>query len=79
MRCQRSDREEFRRYLDGDSDRADREHLVFAMQEEKIDLLKLMFTLFYRDDADLSKKDDLVSDMVDYLLQSCHVDQVTAH
>ena len=49
------------------------------MQEEKIDLLKLMFTLFYRDDADLSKKDELVSDMVDYLLQSCHVDQVTAH
>ena len=66
--------------MDNDIERGSRDHLAFAVQEEKIELLKLLFTIFYSDDQ-ITKNSDVVNTTIEYLRSSCNMDQyaATAH
>lgn len=73
LRCQ--ERGEFSRFADGEANgQSSRQNLAISIQEQKIQHLKLLFSIFYRE-ADVSKNNDsLVASMTDYLLRSCTID-----
>ena len=50
LRCQRSESQEFGRYFDN-ADGGSREQLSLAVQEEQIEMLKILFSLFYADET----------------------------
>ena len=78
LRSQRSESHEFRRFFDSDSSQASRERLAFAVQTEQIELLSLLFSLFFSE-PEISSNQSIVGNLAQYLLQSCQIDHIVAH
>ena len=71
LRCiQRGDYHEFRRFFDSDSSQASRELLAFALQNEQIECLTILFTLFFSE-HETAKDKHVIQNMAQYLHQSC--------
>ena len=79
LRSQTSEQLEFRRFFDSDNSQENRENLAIAVQTEQIEILKLLFTLFFKNQGLGLKNEGVVGLMINYLQDSCRIDYSQAH